>query len=453
MSWAARRRLLYGGTAVVIMALFTGLFFYKLFYRAPTCSDGFKNGDETGIDCGGSCRNICTSDSLKPVVLWTKIFNISGDVYTAVSLADNPNINSKNLGAKYRFNIYDENNKLILSKEGVTTIPKGKKFSIFENGIVIKNSKPKTAEIEFLSFSPWVKDTTQAPEITIKYSPLVGTSSVPKINGTISNDSLQNIPEVELSVFVLDGNENVVAASRSFVENLGKKSQQDFVFTWPKPFNLGVEACTSPLSIALLLDRSGSMRSEGLFPPEPFTTVTKTAESFVKNLTSNDDISIISFGNTSKIESGLTKDKALAIKTVASLSLSTTTQENTNISSALNDAVTELSSLDNETKKVIILLTDGIPTLPVDTNNPDFPAISAQQVAKSIQDSKIDLFTIGLGKNVSEGFLKSISTSDSYYYYAPTKEKLSDIYSQISSKLCQKKPNVIDVVYKIVDKN
>ena len=27
---------------------------------APTCSDGIQNGDETGVDCGGSCPNSCT---------------------------------------------------------------------------------------------------------------------------------------------------------------------------------------------------------------------------------------------------------------------------------------------------------------------------------------------------------------------------------------------------------
>lgn len=31
-------------------------------YPAPTCSDGSKNGDETGVDCGGSCGNCkCSS--------------------------------------------------------------------------------------------------------------------------------------------------------------------------------------------------------------------------------------------------------------------------------------------------------------------------------------------------------------------------------------------------------
>jgi len=35
---------------------------------APTCTDGIKNGDETGVDCGGSCQ-ACPDDSTESTVL------------------------------------------------------------------------------------------------------------------------------------------------------------------------------------------------------------------------------------------------------------------------------------------------------------------------------------------------------------------------------------------------
>lgn len=450
MSWAAKRRLIYGGGVLLVLLLIGGLIFSKFFYKAPTCDDGVKNGDEKGVDCGGSCKNLCTSDTLNPIVIWSKVFNISGDVYTAVSYIENPNINSKNSSMKYRFRIFDDSNKLILVKEGVTSVPKGKRFAVFENGIIIKNSKPKSAELELISFGVWQKDTTPEPDISLTYGALSSTSTIPRVTGTITNDSLQNIPVVELAVFVLDGNQNVVASSQTFIDNLLKRSTQEFVFTWPKPFNLGVEVCTAPLDIALLLDKSGSMRSEGLFPPEPFTTVTKTAKDFVRNLTVDDQVSIISFGNLSNVESPLSKDKQLALSAIENLFLSTTTNEQTNITAGLTSGWSQLTGgSQSDSKKAIILLTDGIPTAPVGSSTPDYPALSAQQVSKSIIESKIELFTIGLGKSVSEGFLRSISTDDKHYFLAPTKETLSDIYSKIASSLCAKKPNVINVIYRI----
>ncbi len=29
--------------------------------QAPTCSDAFKNGDESDVDCGGSCKAKCAT--------------------------------------------------------------------------------------------------------------------------------------------------------------------------------------------------------------------------------------------------------------------------------------------------------------------------------------------------------------------------------------------------------
>ena len=234
-SWSTKRRLIYGGSFVLISALVLLGIFFVIFYHAPTCGDGKQNGDETGLDCGGSCQLICTSDTLKPVVLWSKIFNISGDVYTAVAYVENPNVSSKNPKATYQFSIFDNNNKLITVKDGETNIPKNKKFAIFEFGLVLKNSKPKSAEFEFTSISPWQKDTQKEPQISIRHGALLSTTT-PYIEGTMWNHSLETIPNLELDVFVLDNNQNVIAASRTFVENLLKNSSQDFIFTWPRPF-------------------------------------------------------------------------------------------------------------------------------------------------------------------------------------------------------------------------
>lgn len=448
-SWAAKRRFAYGGVVILLVALLGGLIFWKIIYKVPTCSDGLKNGDETGIDCGGACQKICTSDTLNPIVLWSKVFNISGDVYSAVAYVENPNINSKNPEATYEFQIFDENNKLITVVSGKTSIPKNKKFAVFETGIISKNSKPKSADFKFKTFSVWQKDTSPEPSLGLTYSSLQGATTSPRVTGTITNNGTQSIDEIELSVLVLDGNENVVAASRSFVDNLLRKTSQDFVFTWPKPFDLGVESCVSPLDVTLALDKSGSMRSEGSNPPEPFTTVINTAQDFVKNLTNDDDVSVVSFGTNSKTESVLSGDKSLATSAIVNLTLSTTTEQ-TNITGGLTDSWNELRSERGraDSKKVIILLTDGVPTEPTDKNISNYPTVSAQNIAKDIKDSGVSIYTIGLGKSVSSTFLKSISTSDSYYFEAPNKESLSSIYSKISQSLCTRKPNVVTVIYR-----
>ncbi len=242
--WSLKRRVAYGGTFIVIVTLLFGGIFYKVFYHAPTCSDGILNGDETGVDCGGSCQLLCTSDSLRPVVLWSKIFNISGNLYTAAAYIENPNVNSSNPKAVYQFRIYDAAGKLITVRDGETTIPKNKKFAIFETGIVLSGAKPKSADLAFTSFASWQKDTSTEPKVNLSYGSLLDATTSPNILGTATNQSLTDISRLELSVFVSDGNGNAVAASRTYLDNLKRGESQDFIFTWPQPFPVGANFIT-----------------------------------------------------------------------------------------------------------------------------------------------------------------------------------------------------------------
>ncbi len=450
--WSTKRRLYFASSVALILTLLSFGVFWKIFYRTPTCSDGIKNGDEQGVDCGGSCQNICSNETISPIVLWAKVFNVSGDLYSAVALVENPNLNSTNPNANYKFSIYDTNNKLITVKEGQTLIPKGKRFAVFESGIVLKGLKPKSAEFEFTAFSPWQKDTSAEPTITLNYGELTSTSTSPRIFGSISNNSLQDVSKIELTVLVLDSNENAVAASRSYVDNLSSHSSQDFVFTWPKPFELGVESCSNPVDVSLALDRSESMRSESLSPPEPFTTVINTARDFIKNLSPLDRVAVISFGTNGREESPLSPDKKSSLSAINNLFLSTTTREQTNIYEGLSLAMNEFKPQDDSGhKQFIVLLTDGVPTRPLLEGQPDYPAVSATNLSQDIRDKKVTLYAIGLGKDVNSDFLKSISADPDHYFFSPTKEGLSSIYNTIGESLCQRKPNVITVLYKIVE--
>ncbi|MFZ2522849.1 MAG: VWA domain-containing protein [Minisyncoccia bacterium] len=450
-AWAVKRRLIYGGIVLVFFLIIFSFIFWKYFYKAPTCFDGMKNGDEKGIDCGGGCKNLCTADTLSPVVLWSKIFNVSGDIYTAVAYIQNPNITSFNPNALYKFRVYDANKNVIMEKDGQTSIPKNKMFAVFETSLQFKGVKPKSVSFEFTNFSPWQKNTEPEPDLLVLYGTLEATTTSPRITGKITNNSLRSISSLELDVFVLDSKENVVAASRSFIDNLYKGTTQDFVFTWPKPFDLGVVECANPVDVILSLDRSGSMRSESKDPPEPFNTVLSTAADFVKNFGSGDQVGIVSFGTNSRLESRLLMNKDESVNSVVSMKLSSTSEQ-TNIAGGLSDAYTELLSSNARVgaKKAIILLTDGIPTEPTQPGVSDYPTVSAEQTADTIKSSGIDIYTIGLGKEINEVFLKKISTDDKHYFNAPNKSSLSNIYKSIGTGLCSRKPNVITVIYRSI---
>lgn len=68
---------------------FVGIDNVSLMVVTPTCSDGVKNGDETGIDCGGSCAACAvtgptTAAPTPPTRTATDVVSIFSDAYTNI---------------------------------------------------------------------------------------------------------------------------------------------------------------------------------------------------------------------------------------------------------------------------------------------------------------------------------------------------------------------------------
>ena len=94
-SWSSRRRSPYGSIVVLVIILFIGVPAFYLFYKAPTCFDNKRNGDELGTDCGGSCVKLCQSAFLPPRVEWggAKVEKVVNGLYNVAAYIVNPNVN------------------------------------------------------------------------------------------------------------------------------------------------------------------------------------------------------------------------------------------------------------------------------------------------------------------------------------------------------------------------
>lgn len=460
-AWASRRKTFILSGIVFLLTGISFIVFWNFWYEKPNCFDNQKNGDEQGIDCGGSCTLVCSDTVIQPIVRWDpRLFEVMPNVWSAVVYVENANTNADADYVPYSLTIYGDNNQILAQRQGATILPKNRTVGIFEGNMELKaGEKPRRTIFEIGKDIVWRRNNEQPVRLTISHSSLLRLDSEPRVEAKVRNSDAKEVKNIELIITVFDGSDNVIAASRTFIESLKKNQEENIFFTWPKPFKLGTKACERPSDIMLLLDRSGSMASAQSEPPEPLTQVKAAAASFVGELKARDQVGVISFATEASvpIDLPLSSDFQSAAGAINDVNIESGSTQYTNIYSALHAAWQELVSVraNEESSKIIVLLTDGVATHPQDpegrTEADDIKHAedSAAKEAADIKSNGLTVYTIGLGDQVNQGFLQGLASEADKYFFAPSALNLKSIYQDISSDICNEVPARIEITYKI----
>lgn len=457
LTWSARRKFIYACIALLFMAGAALLGYYRFIYSAPTCFDGSRNGGEDGVDCGGACQQLCTKDNLPPLIDWTRAFEVRSGVYSLFSVVENPNLGSSIYGASYEFEVYSADGKSLTTVRGSTNIPAGSQIGVFQ-GPVTLTEKPARVELRFGDDMVYVKG---APPYVLTVSNIsLVSDNPPRIDVTISNNSVRPAGRAEISVIVNGEDSNAIAVSRSFIEGVAAESSQKVSFTWPKKFETLERACEANTRTIFVIDRSGSMDDDGANPPQPLTTVLSAAKAYVDEIGSNARIGVASFATEASRqgEFTLSSDKELVKQAIDAVRIGTNGIQNTNIAAGLQLAATMIMSSTNDNtpliqdapdRTVVILLTDGEashPKNPASADDAEYPRQAAIAAATSLKSlDGVSVYAIGLGSKLDGGLLSEIASSEQTYFRATDASQISGIYDSIASAICKKTP-VIDVL-------
>lgn len=235
MMWALRRRAI---TFLIIAAVLVSPFFY--FYgkyksnQVFTCTDNKQNGDETGIDCGGSCTRMCHEDVKELVVNWAVPIRVTDDVYHMAALVENRNLFALPK-MNYTLSMYDKDNLLISERPGWTYIPANSSFVISELLVPVGKRVPKLAFIKFEEASFWqAVDLRQTVPFLKTAQPQWLTTDIgSRLTATIKNTERVAISDIDVTAVAYDKDNNVIALSTTNVDSLEQAEVKPIVFTWP----------------------------------------------------------------------------------------------------------------------------------------------------------------------------------------------------------------------------
>ena len=240
MTWAFRRQLFYLAILIAFVLVFGFLIIYPHFNKPPTCTDNKQNGDETGIDCGGTCPKACIFQVDKISIIWSRAFKVVPGRYNAVAYLENHNENTAINKIKYRFRFADKDNIYIGKREGETYVPPSGKFAVFEPAIDVGNSIPVYTTFEFTETPVWIQvseEKINQLKIFVSDIRLENEDTSPRLSATVKNNSLFQIPEVNIIAFLYDEKGNAVSASRTYLDVLQGEENREITFTWPEAFS------------------------------------------------------------------------------------------------------------------------------------------------------------------------------------------------------------------------
>jgi len=235
MSWNLKRQLVI--FLIVIGIFVVASFFIFDFKSEATCFDGKKNGDEAGIDCGGSCVLACSSEAKSLIVRFARPFEAAPGVYNAVAAVENPNDKEGVFEIGYEFRLYDDQDILVAERTGKTFIPANQKIIILEPNLITNTRIATKAAFRFLGFPQWVKIDPRFINLGLKVeNEKIEAGQTPKISATLRNDSSYDLTNVTVAVLVYDKENNVITASQTIVPSITRREAAPILWSWNKSF-------------------------------------------------------------------------------------------------------------------------------------------------------------------------------------------------------------------------
>ena len=236
LSWRQKRKTLISSTLTILVVVFLAILIVPRLQTAPSCFDGKQNGDESGVDCGGSCALFCPNEVREPAVRFARVFPVTGNFYNALALIENQNPEAGLRSVAYEFKFYDSNNIFIKEYQGKTFLGLHRS-AIFAGPIDLEGKIPKRVTFSFIGQKDFIKIKKEVSSLNIFITDkkMTDLENRPKLSAKASNQSGYTLKDIDFIAILYDKEDNTVSISKTHLEKLANGEEKEIFFTWPKP--------------------------------------------------------------------------------------------------------------------------------------------------------------------------------------------------------------------------
>lgn len=237
----------------------------------------------------------------------------------------------------------------------------------------------------------------------------------------------QNFPEIEATVTVVDSHGIPIPGLDASKFEASEDGVQVPLTQVDEFINPDVT-----IAVMLVIDASGSMAGE------PLEKAKQSAIQFIDGLSPDDEAAVIAFGDSVNLkeldpfkEIDFTTDKN-ALKNLINGITTIAGVTTTPLYDAIFKAV-DMTSQHPAGNRVVIVFTDGREG---DQDGKQVSSLSAEAPIARADGSNIPVFTIGLGRQADEDYLKEVAIrTGGTYRYTPDPVELEGIYQSVADQL------------------
>lgn len=236
VSWATRQQFKYGGIVAVFLVVLLIILYFFFFDAPETCYDDVKNQDEVRVDCGGACSSLCTLGD-EVIVLWSRVLERTSGEIDVVARIQNPNPDAGTEELSYTFELYDDENLLIVERSGKTFVNKQEEFVVIERGIAVGEREPTRVFVNTTRQTPWKLIEGSPAQLSVSEKQFIpreeSGDSRPRLTATLTNNGFSRVEDIILSALIYDVNGNIASVASTLVEGLEGESSASISFIFP----------------------------------------------------------------------------------------------------------------------------------------------------------------------------------------------------------------------------
>lgn len=232
-SWSQRRKSVYALVAVIVVIGAIGVPGFLVLYHPPTCTDGVMNGNEQGVDCGGSCERLCQSSFLAPSLAWTRFEQVAPGRYNLAAYIINPNIAGGASAVPYHMLAFDKEGRLITEVTGAVTLPPHRNTIAFQGAIDMGKRIPAKILFEFTAPPEWRAQKDGLSALAIGDKKYIEDELGSSLTVTLKNTSVYRLVNVGIYTVLYDKDGNALGFSKTVVDEIPAQGATLAPFTWP----------------------------------------------------------------------------------------------------------------------------------------------------------------------------------------------------------------------------